>query len=192
MLDPVGPVVMPGSLARTPQPQLDAEGLRLRPWDDGERGVELVVRALDDPEIQRWFPDVHGGVPEARRWLAIRRQRWQSESGADWAIVDGEAVIGRMGLMRLSLADGLGEVGYWLLPEGRGRGVATRTLRAVCDWAFDSVGLHRLELVHSVDNPDSCGVAQRAGFALEGTARERMLHGDGWHDMHIHARLAGD
>ena len=97
-----------------------------------------------------------------------------------------------MGLMRLTLADGLGEVGYWLLPEGRGRGVATRTLRAVCDWAFDSVGLHRLELVHSVDNPDSCGVAQRAGFALEGTARERMLHGDGWHDMHIHARLAGD
>jgi RimJ/RimL family protein N-acetyltransferase len=192
MPEPVGPVVMPGTLARSRQPELHAEGLLLRPWNDGDADVEVISRALADADIQRWCPDVRSGGREARRWLAIRRQRWQAESGADWAICENGAVIGRLGMVRLDLSAGIGEVGYWLLPDGRGRGAATRALGALADWAFATVGLHRLELVHSVQNPGSCRVASRAAFALEGTARERMLHGDGWHDMHVHARLAGD
>jgi RimJ/RimL family protein N-acetyltransferase len=35
-------------------------------------------------------------------------------------------------------------------------------------------------------------VAAKAGFDLEGTLRSAMRHPDGWHDMHLHARLAGD
>jgi RimJ/RimL family protein N-acetyltransferase len=38
-------------------------------------------------------------------------------------------------------------------------------------------------------NAESCQVALKAGFALEGTARSALLHTDGWHDMHVHARL---
>jgi len=54
------------------------------------------------------------------------------------------------------------------------------------------LGLHRLELRHSTANPASCRVAARAGFRLEGTLRSAMRHPDGWHDMHLHARLQGD
>jgi RimJ/RimL family protein N-acetyltransferase len=192
MGDAVGPVVTPGTLARTRQPELHAEELVLRPWTDEDHDVEAVARALADPDIQRWFPDVRGGLSEARQWLMIRRRRWQTETGADWAIELEGATVGRMGLVRLDLASGIGEVGYWLLPEGRGRGLAARALLVLADWAFGTVALHRLELVHSVRNPASCRVARRAGFALEGTARRRMLHRDGWHDMHVHARLADD
>ena len=35
-------------------------------------------------------------------------------------------------------------------------------------------------------------VAEHAGYPLEGTKRRESLHRDGWHDMHLHARLAGD
>lgn len=56
-------------------------------------------------------------------------------------------------------------------------------------WAFDR-GLHRVHLEHSVGNPASCRVAERAGFTLEGTQRSAALHLDGWHDMHLHARVA--
>jgi [ribosomal protein S5]-alanine N-acetyltransferase len=189
---PVGPVLASGTLAHSPQPELHAAGLLLRPWRDDERDVIVVARALEEPEIRRWFPDSRGGLDEARRWLAVRRQRWQSEAGADWAVCEDGTIVGRVALVRLDLALASSEVAYWTLPEGRGRGVTARSLVAVSDWAFTTVGLHRLELLHSVHNPGSCGVARRAGFTLEGTARQRMLHGDGWHDMHLHARLAGD
>ena len=35
-------------------------------------------------------------------------------------------------------------------------------------------------------------LAGHAGFPLEGTKRGESRHRDGWHDMHLHARLAGD
>lgn len=53
-------------------------------------------------------------------------------------------------------------------------------------------GLNRLELAHSVHNDASCRVAANASYALEGTKRAEGLHADGWHDMHLHARLRAD
>lgn len=81
---------------------------------------------------------------------------------------------------------------YWALPEARGQGVATAALGAVADWAVDDVGFHRLELHHSTTNAASCRVASKAALAAEGIRRAQALHLDGWHDMHAHARVAGD
>jgi RimJ/RimL family protein N-acetyltransferase len=89
-------------------------------------------------------------------------------------------------------AYGVAECTYWVLPAARGRGVATGATLAMAHWALHDLGLHRLELQHSTANPASCRVAAKAGFGLEGTRRSAMRHPDGWHDMHLHARLPGD
>jgi [ribosomal protein S5]-alanine N-acetyltransferase len=65
-------------------------------------------------------------------------------------------------------------------------------VRAASTWMFRSVGLHRLELSHSTLNPASCRIAEKAGYPYEGTRRQQVLHQDGWHDMHLHARLVTD
>ena len=59
-------------------------------------------------------------------------------------------------------------------------------------WLFETAGLHRIVLAHSTRNNASCRVASKAGYLLEGTCRSDLLHSDGWHDMHLHARLASD
>ena len=68
--------------------------------------------------------------------------------------------------------------------------VAPAALEAVTAWAFGEAGFHRLELQHSTGNPASCRVAEKTGFALEGTRVRSLLHDDGWHDMHLHGRVA--
>jgi ribosomal-protein-alanine N-acetyltransferase len=70
--------------------------------------------------------------------------------------------------------------------------VATRALRAVTARMFRQVGLHRIELLHSTANEASCRVANQSGYTYEGTKRRQALHADGWHDMHLHARLRDD
>lgn len=70
--------------------------------------------------------------------------------------------------------------------------MAPRAVSALTHWAFDEIGFERLELAHSVLNEASCRVAAKTGFALEGTRRHSHLHADGWHDMHLHARLRDD
>ena len=168
---------------------LEADGLQLRSWRVADRDV--VLAAYGDPDIQRWHTRSMSAAAEAEAWISEWAEAWKRETAAAWAITDGSQVLGRMGLRWMDLHEGVGEAGYWMLPEARGRRVASRALCVLTDWAF-AAGFHRLELLHSVENPASCRVAGNAGYALEGVKRESALHVDGWHDMHLHARLAGD
>lgn len=129
---------------------------------------------------------------EAHDWIAGWSDRWRSETGAGWAVLDAGAVVGQISLRRFVHLDGLSEVSYWVLPAARGRRIAARALSALTAWSFTRLQLHRIELTHSTANVASCRVAERAGFALEGTKRRDARHVDGWHDMHLHARLDDD
>jgi RimJ/RimL family protein N-acetyltransferase len=93
--------------------------------------------------------------------------------------------------VRMSLEDGHGEVSYWVLPGGRGRGAATRACVAATAWAHE-LGIHRVQLEHSTANEPSRGVAERSGFVREGVRRGANLHDDGWHDMVLYSHLPTD
>jgi RimJ/RimL family protein N-acetyltransferase len=109
---------------------------------------------------------------------------------ARWAIVQDDALVGRVGFRAINLGEGFAEIAYWTVPAARGRNIAARAVRTVSTWMFRSVGIHRLELSHSAGNSASCRVAEKAGYIYEGTRRQQALHQDGWHDMHLHARLS--
>ena len=183
------PVIAAGALGGRPQPTIETDGLLLRPWRAEEAAV--LARAYSDPEIRRWHVRTMD-EPEALARIAAGRESWRAERSAEWAVLEGAVPVGRVILKDLDLRDGCAEVGYWVLPEARGRGVATRALQALSETLFDDLGFRRLELEHSIANPASCRVAEKAGFAAEGVRRAAVLHEDGWHDMHVHARLAGE
>ena len=69
--------------------------------------------------------------------------------------------------------------GYWLAPEARGRGVATRALRLLVDWTLATTQVIRFELYTDPDNDASGRVALRAGFEREGVRRAWDLDRDG-------------
>lgn len=183
------PVVPAGGLCGRAQPCLAVDELLLRPW----RAMDAagVVEAYTDPAIQQWHLRSMT-EEEALRWVSSWSERWAAETGASWAIVEDDTLLGRMGFNALDLPAGQGEAAYWMLPGARGRGVATRALRAATDWMFAEVGLHRIELLHSTGNEASCRVAEKAGYVREGTKRQHWRLADGWHDVHLHARLNDD
>lgn len=194
----VPPHIPPGRLADSAQPALSvADDLLLRPWR--QQDAPTVVAAFSDPAIQHWHLRRADDEDEARDWIGQWQDAWYAETGAHWAVVrPGSAddrtgeVLGRVSLRTLIPEIGQAECSYWVLPAARGRGVAPRAVSALARWAFDEIGFERLELAHSVRNEPSCRVAAKAGFALEGTRRHSHPHADGWHDMHLHARLRGD
>jgi len=78
-------------------------------------------------------------------------------------------------------------------PAARGRGVGTAALGAAARFAFQALGLHRVELFHALENEASCRLAERTGFRLEGVHRDAFRYGDGvLRTEHTHARLASD
>jgi RimJ/RimL family protein N-acetyltransferase len=186
----VPPVIPAGRLARCAQPVLpvDAE-LELRPWARADAAA--VVAAYADPAIERWHARRVDDEDEALALIEQWNRIWTAETGAAWAVSDrgGGGVLGRIALRELSLHEGRAEVAYWTGPAARGRRVASRALDALVAWAFAELGLHRLRLVHSLGNPASCRVAAACGFAVEGIERSAVQHADGWHDMHLHAKI---
>ncbi|MFG2052443.1 GNAT family N-acetyltransferase [Micromonospora sp. NPDC048930] len=156
------------------------------------RTVETVSRTVTaDPDIRRWHCRSMTD-DEARDWITAWPHRWQAETPAGWAVTDTTGVLGQISLRRIDLAEAEAEVSYWVLPTARGRRIAARALTALTGWSFAEAGLHRVWLRHSTANPASCRVARRAGLAVEGTNRGAARHADGWHDMHLHARLRTD
>lgn len=175
------------------QPVLAVDELVIRPWRLSD--VDAVVRAFQDPAIMRWHVRTMT-ASQARDWIRSWAERWAAGSAADWAVTDGDsdsdAVLGHVGFRKIDVAEGSAGISYWTLPAARGRGVAVRAAVAASAWLVERLGLHRIELRHSVLNEASCRVAMKAGFAAEGVARSSGLHADGWHDMHVHARIAGE
>ena len=180
----VTPALPPGTLSAHPQPVLADGPLRLRPW--AEADVPGLVSAYQDPEIQRWHARSMS-EQGASAWVAAARSAWTEESAASWAVDDEGSLVGRMTLS-VDMIEGTAVAAYWTTAPARGRGVATAALGLATSWAF-GVGVHRIELEHSTLNTGSCRVARRAGFDLEGVRRDGARHADGWHDMHIHARI---
>ena len=193
----VAPALPPGTMASQRQPEIHSNDLVLRPWRPEDQPA--VVAAYADPAIQRWHARTMT-EDEALDYIERWARRWLGEHGAGWAVLDsgpnggpeGDKVAGQISLRTIDLQEGLAEVSYWVLPEARGRRTASRALSALTDWSFGHLGLHRIEVLHSTRNEASCRVASGAGYELEGTKRGEAKHADGWHDMHLHARIVGD
>jgi RimJ/RimL family protein N-acetyltransferase len=150
----------------------------------------VFLAAYQDEEVRRWHTRRPRTEADVLAWFDRYRQDWECEKGAHWAVArrDGE-VLGRIATGSWNFDDGLAGVGYWVLPDARGAGVATSSVMAFSVWALDEVGFHRLHLEHSTRNHASCRVATKSGYQLEGTLRGAGVHDDGRHDMHLHARI---
>lgn len=193
------PDVHEKSLAH-PFPVLDGHGLRLRPWDpESEADVATWLRGLSDPEFQRWNTPVKivRDLDSARDSLRSRAEAVADGTAVAFCITDAATgtTLGHIGVNDINHVVRVGIVGYWVLPEARGRQVATRALALAARYAFGAVRLHRVELGHALGHDVSCRIAERCGFPYEGTLREAMFESgrhDAFRDVHLHARIATD
>jgi RimJ/RimL family protein N-acetyltransferase len=88
--------------------------------------------------------------------------------------------------------DQLARASYSVGPHARRRGFASRALRLATQWAFDRLGVARIELYIESDNVASRGVARRCNFLEEGVLRGRLRIDDARRDALLYARLATD
>jgi ribosomal-protein-alanine N-acetyltransferase len=176
------------------QPRLDiGSGSAVRPWTTAD-APDLVL-GLRDALVRHYAGRLIDDRTTALAALLSWSDQWQQGTGAAWAVCDPAQQI--VGSIRFGLIDpevGTGSVGYWLLPDGRGRGLASGALRATTPVVLERLGWHRIELYHAVENERSCAVARRGGYLQEGVMRSAMRYPvDGRRsDEHLHARLRDD
>ena len=145
--------------------------ITLRPPGPGDE--DAIYAACQDPEIQRWT-----GVPSPylREHSSgyLERVAAEREAGTSLAFlaVDEEgALLGNFSVMELDRRPGYGEIGYWVAKDARGKGVATRAVVLLRDYAASELGLELIELIIHEGNTLSKRVAERTGFLDIGEKR---------------------
>jgi RimJ/RimL family protein N-acetyltransferase len=177
-----------------PDPALAAAGVTLRRPDIGD--IPWITAACSDRELSRYIPMIPQPYSEsdARAFIEHTSRAWAEASGAAFVIAEapGGDGLGTIGLHLFADDPTLGEVGYWLRREARGHGVATIAVRLVSDWAFEELGIRRLNLMTAPENMASQRVAERAGFTREGLLRGWMPTPNGRRDSVMFSLLPDD
>ena len=153
------------------------------------------VELIADEAVQR-FTLVPTGVGESfvRDWIARYQAGWDDGSRVGFCIrsVSDGAFLGFAAIVELELDARQGEIGYMVAPAARGRGVSVCAVDLLTRWAFDDLGLERLELRIDVANAASERVAERAGYRRDGVLRNAHFKEGLRSDTGIWSRLRTD
>ncbi len=159
-------------------PTVEGAALRLRPLAPRDR--ERVFALYADKEAVRFgFQPKMDTLDDADELIERTRRLAADRSIFHWAVASttDDAVVGHATLFHLDVEQGRAEVGYSVLRELWGRGLGAGAVALLAGFAFDVLGLRRLEADVDPRNTASLRLLERLGFVREGHLRERWILG---------------
>ena len=177
---------------------LRGAGLLLRPPTPADYDAWADLRAASKPQLTPFEP-LWSASELSRAAYKTRMKRYQHEMRSDlghaFFVFDplGRTLMG--GITLSGVRRGVSQsafVGYWMGTPFARQGHATAALRRMRDYAFEDLGLHRLEAACMPTNAASLRVLEKVGFMREGLARGYLEIQGAWEDHVLLARLAED
>lgn len=130
--------------------------------------IDRITAAAQDPETQKWALALPSPYHREHAVAFLEHSAADALAGTGYSFVAAGEQDQVIAAMRVG-ADG--EIGYWVAPDARGRGVATRAVTLLRDWAHEELGLQRMTMQIHPDNVISCRVAEKVGFVDTGERR---------------------
>jgi ribosomal-protein-alanine N-acetyltransferase len=129
---------------------------------------------------------------------AVLRHRREWKQGQTYVLLltdrrDPDVVIGRValgGVLRGAFQNAY--LGYWIDEDHQSRGLMTEAVRATTGFAFESVGLHRVQAAVMPRNAPSQRVLEKVGFRREGLALRYLCIAGRWEDHILFAMTADE
>ncbi|MBN6039832.1 GNAT family N-acetyltransferase [Amycolatopsis sp. 195334CR] len=156
----------------------DAELGPLEPWHAEEflanidRGREFVGQHIG-------LADRVTDLVSSRAFLQSYADKAATDTGRIYGIREGGKLLGGVLFRTMDVEQGVAEAGCWLEPAAAGRGLVTRAVRVIIDWAIEDRGIHRVEWRVASANEASIAVARRLGMQRDGVLREyNFFHGE--------------
>lgn len=170
-------------------------GLDIRPLLRIHAGCWYEAIERSRAEILHWeeWPEVVRSLDEARALLERLESDWRAGRTFSFGIfTDDGAVIGGVTVANVLWDCRCAELGYWVEPRFRGRGISAWASRQLLDFCFHVLRLQRLAIVIRVDNLASQRVAEKLGAQFEGVARKRIFFAQQPLDARVYAITLGD
>jgi ribosomal-protein-alanine N-acetyltransferase len=185
-------VTVPGST-------LEGRRVILRPLRADDFDAWRGVRERSAGWLLKWEPRLPPGQPDPSRSAAAfaarcsaRQREWQLGSGYGFGIFVGPALAGEINLSGLQRGPFQNAyVGYWIGEEFAGQGYVPEALVVLSRFAFEELGLHRVQVAIIPRNRNSRRVVEKLGLREEGLA-ERYLEINGVWEDHVRYALTSE
>ncbi len=158
----------------------------------GPKDIPAYLEHLGEPEISETtcaipYPYT---LADAENWLAmVRRETSRAGTPLNWAIRNETGgLIGGIGFKEFKRGESA-EIGYWIAKPYWGRGIATKSVRRLCEYAFSEFSFVRITALVFLFNEASCKVLIKAGFRFEGRLKKRLCKDGKRFDGLLYARV---
>lgn len=173
------------------QPSLETERLLLRPLklNDGP----MIQKLAGDKRVAATTLNVPHPYPDgaAEEWIETHSRQWTERQSVTFAIVQKatDTLIGCISLAGISPRHHKGEAGYWIGFDYWNKGFATEALKALINFAFVELKLHKVTARHMAKNPASGRVMLKAGMQQEGHLRDDCFRYGNFEDSIVYGIL---
>jgi RimJ/RimL family protein N-acetyltransferase len=155
-----------------------------------------IARAFtEDPQLAvDWGIEDAPDEQTALEWTTEHAELWDQGEGRHFAVADPgtDEMIGGINFHNIRPEHHRAEVGFWLAPGARRRGIGSAAVAAACRWAFERWDLVRIEMTTLPDNDGSLALARKIGFQREGLLRSRNHERGEQVDIVMLGLLAGE
>lgn len=181
---------------------LRGESIELRPPRFSDRTQWNQVRAENKDWLAPWeatLPQTPQGAPASEFltkrpsfYAMVRALNGEARAGRSYSFMiwHEKNLVGQLTLGGVIYGALRGaHIGYWIDKNYAGRGLTTEAVNTVTRFAFDALGLHRIEINIRPENAASIRVAEKAGYSFE-SDRPKFLHiaGD-WRDHKSYVKV---
>lgn len=114
-----------------------------------------------------------------------------TDNGTYYIIYSGN-IVGSVAVSISSIKNKIAEISYWLSLKYNGRGIMTRSVRAIEKFAFENLDVNRIEIIADTKNSRSASVARRAGYTQEGIKRQGYMMRGKLCDVFVFSKLKSE
>jgi RimJ/RimL family protein N-acetyltransferase len=162
----------------------------LRPWRPDD--APLMAAACADPEIALFCMMPAGYTVElAREFIADAPRAWAQDGWLHLAltVAHSERPVGAVGALMAQRWPATADLGYWVMPDHRGRGLAGAGVALLTGWAFETLDMRRLAIGTMVANEPSRRLARSLGYRPEALLRSYRPCGEQRTDCVVYSLL---
>lgn len=172
------------------RPTLKTQRLTLRPFHLAD--AKRVQQLAGDPEIAKTTSNVPHPYKDgmAEDWISKHAEHFQRGFALTLAIENQHDLIGCISL--IGDLKTRAELGYWIGKPYWNQGFCTEAARALAQFGFDQLHLHKIISRHFAINPASGKIMQKLGMKQEGVLREDIFKDGAWHDVIVYGLLRAE
>lgn len=148
--------------------------LRLKPLEMSDAAHIYKTIKTQRKYLQKWLPFVHftRTIIDSEEYVSYVLNAPENHKEEVFTMLYHDEFCGIIGLKSVDWNNRRSEIGYWISEPFQGKGIVTRSVVKLLEYAFNELNLNRIQIKCAKGNIRSSNIPKRLGFSFEGIERE--------------------